>query len=311
MILVMLIIYLFLQNWRATLIPLLAVPISIVGAFAGMYAFGFTINLLTLFGLVLAIGIVVDDAIVVIENVEKHMSDGMNPKDATMKAMEEVSGALVAIVLVLCAVFVPVAFLGGLTGVMYQQFAITIAISVVISGFVALTLTLALCALLLKPVHKEPIFIFRWFNKAFNSLTNAYGKVVRLVIKLSLVFLVIYAGVVFVTYSEFGKMSSEIVPTEDQGNVMILSSNPSGSSLTRTEKLADEIYQTISKDPNVEQMMQIPGMDFATFTQRSNAMITFVDMKDWSQRTAPNQQTPFLANKYTGQLMHSCKRPNN
>lgn len=306
MILVMLIIYLFLQNWRATLIPLLAVPISIVGAFAGMYAFGFTINLLTLFGLVLAIGIVVDDAIVVIENVEKHMSDGMNPKDATTKAMEEVSGALVAIVLVLCAVFVPVAFLGGLTGVMYQQFAVTIAISVIISGFVALTLTPALCALLLKPTHHgEPIFIFRWFNKAFDSLTNAYGKVVKFVIKLSLVFLVIYAGVVFVTYSEFGKMSNELVPTEDQGSLMILSSNPAGSSLTRTEKLADEIYQTISKNPNVEQMMQIPGMDFSTFTERSNAMISFVDMKDWSQRTETNQQTPFLANQFTGQLMQT------
>ena len=305
MILVMLIIYLFLQNLRATIIPLLAVPISIVGAFAGMYLFGFTINLLTLFGLVLAIGIVVDDAIVVIENVEKHMSDGLSPKDATMKAMQEVSKALIAIVLVLCAVFVPVAFLGGLTGVMYQQFAVTIAISVIISGFVALTLTPALCALLLKPVHKEPIFIFRWFNKAFDSLTNAYAKAVKFVIKLSFVFLVIYAGFVAITYFEFGKMSSELVPTEDQGNVMILSSNPSGSSLTRTEKLADEIYQTISKDPNVEQMMQIPGMDFATFTQRSNSMITFVDMKDWSERAEANQQTPFLANQFTRQLMQS------
>jgi multidrug efflux pump len=305
MILVMLIIYLFLQNWRATLIPLLAVPISIVGAFAGMYVLGFSINLLTLFGLVLAIGIVVDDAIVVIENVEKHMSEGMSPKDATMKAMQEVSGALIAIVLVLCAVFIPVAFLGGLTGVMYKQFAVTIAISVVISGFVALTLTPALCALVLKPTHKEPIFIFRWFNKAFDSFTNSYAKAVRLVIKLSAICIVIYAGIVYITYSEFGKMSNELVPTEDQGNLMILSSNPAGSSLTRTEKLADEIYQTISKNPNVEQMMQIPGMDFATFTQRTNAMITFVDMKDWSERPAPNQQTPFLANQFTGQLMQS------
>ena len=305
MFLVMLIIYIFLQNWRATLIPLLAVPISIVGAFAGMYALGYSINLLTLFGLVLAIGIVVDDAIVVIENVEKHMSDGMSPKDATTKAMQEVSGALIAIVLVLCAVFIPVAFLGGLTGVMYKQFAVTIAISVVISGFVALTLTPALCALLLKPTHKEPNFVFRWFNKAFDALTNGYSKIVRLVIKLSVVFVLIYAGVVYFTYAEFGKMSSELVPTEDQGNIMILSSNPAGSSLTRTEKLADEIYQTISKNPNVDQMMQIPGMDFETFTQRSNSMIAFVDMKDWSERLEPEQQTPFLANQFTGQLMQT------
>lgn len=305
MLLVMLIIYIFLQNWRATLIPILAVPISIVGAFAGMYALGYSINLLTLFGLVLAIGIVVDDAIVVIENVEKHMSDGMNPKDATMKAMQEVSGALIAIVLVLCAVFVPVAFLGGLSGVMYKQFAVTIAISVVISGIVALTLTPALCSLLLKPNHGEPIFIFRWFNQMFDSLSHGYSKIVRFVIRLSVVFLVIYAGIVFVTYSEFGKMNTELVPTEDQGNVFILSYNPPGSSLTRTEKLADEIYQTVSKNPNVEQMMQIPGLDLGTFTRRSSAMVTFVDMKDWSERTAPDQQTPALAKQFTGQLMQT------
>ena len=305
MILVMLIIYIFLQNWRATLIPILAVPISIVGAFAGMYALGYSINLLTLFGLVLAIGIVVDDAIVVIENVEKHMSDGMSPKDATMKAMHEVSGALIAIVLVLCAVFVPVAFLGGLSGVMYQQFAVTIAISVIISGIVALTLTPALCALLLKPNHKEPNFFFRGFNRMFDALSNGYARIVKFVIRLSVVFLVIYAGVVFVTYSQFGKMNTELVPTEDQGSVFILSYNPPGSSLTRTEKLAGQIYDTVSKNPNVEQMMQIPGMDFGTFTQRTNAMITFVDMKDWSQRTEANQQTPFLAKQFTGQLMQT------
>jgi len=305
MLLVMLIIYIFLQNWRATLIPILAVPISIVGAFAGMYALGYSINLLTLFGLVLAIGIVVDDAIVVIENVEKHMSHGLNPKDATIKAMKEVSGALVAIVLVLCAVFVPVAFLGGLSGVMYKQFAVTIAISVIISGIVALTLTPALCALLLKPNHAEPIFIFRWFNRMFDSLSHGYSKIVRFVIRLSFVFIFIYAGVVYFTYSEFGKMNTELVPTEDQGNLFILSYNPPGSSLTRTEKLADEIYQTISKNPSVEQMIQIPGLDLGTFTNRSNAMITFVDMKDWSERLEPNQQTPFLAKQFTGQLMQT------
>jgi len=305
MVLVMLIIFLFLQNWRATLIPILAVPISIVGAFAGMYALGYSINLLTLFGLVLAIGIVVDDAIIVIENVEKHMSDGMSPKDATYKAMEEVSGALIAIVLVLCAVFVPVAFLGGLSGVMYKQFAVTIAISVVISGFVALTLTPALCALLLKPNHKKPNFFFRGFNKMFDSITSGYTKVVRFVIRLSVVFIVIYGAVVYLTYSEFGKMNTALVPTEDQGNVFILSYNPPGASLTRTEQLANEIYNTVSQDPNFEQMMQIPGLDLGTFTSKPNAMVSFVDMKDWSQRTAPEQQTPFLAKKFTGQLMQT------
>ena len=305
MLLVMLIIYIFLQNWRATLIPIIAVPISIVGAFAGMYVLGYSINLLTLFGLVLAIGIVVDDAIIVIENVEKHMSDGMSPKDATMKAMHEVSGALIAIVLVLSAVFLPVAFLGGLSGVMYKQFAVTIAISVAISGFVALTLTPALCALLLKPVHGEPNFFFRWFNKMFDALSNGYAKIVRFVIRLSVVFLVIYAALVYVTYSEYGKMNTELVPTEDQGNVFILSYNPPGSSLTRTEKLAGQIYDTVTQNPNVDQVFQIPGMDFGTFTNRTNAMITFVDMKDWDQRLNPDQQTPYLAKKFTGQLMQT------
>ena len=156
--LVILIIFLFLQNWRATLIPILAVPVSIIGAFAGMYALGFSINLLTLFGLVLAIGIVVDDAIIVIENVERHMSEGMSPREASFKAMKEVSGAIVAIVLVLSAVFIPVAFMGGLSGEMYRQFAITIVISIVISGFVALTLTPSLCASLLKDDHKKTTF---------------------------------------------------------------------------------------------------------------------------------------------------------
>ncbi len=303
MVLVMLIIYLFLQNWRATLIPILAVPISIVGAFAGMYVLGFSINLLTLFGLVLAIGIVVDDAIVVIENVEKHMSEGLSPKDATTKAMKEVSGALVAIVMVLCAVFIPVAFLGGLSGVMYKQFAVTIAISVVISGIVALTLTPALCALLLKENHGEPMLFFRWFNKMFESLSHGYSKVVRFVIKLSVVFIVVFAGIVYVTYYEFGKMNKELVPTEDQGNMMILSYNPPGASLTRTEKLGNEIYDTISQNSNVEQIIQVPGFDLGTFTSRSNAMVSFIDMKDWSKRLAEEQQTPFLAKQFTGQLM--------
>ncbi len=305
MVLVMLIIYLFLQNWRATLIPILAVPISIVGAFTGMYLLGFSINLLTLFGLVLAIGIVVDDAIVVIENVEKHMSDGMNPKDATMTAMKEVSGALVAIVLVLSAVFIPVAFLGGLSGVMYKQFAITIVISVIISGIVALTLTPALCALLLKEDHNEPITFFRWFNKVFDSLANKYSNLVRYVIRFSGVFMIIYAAIVGVTYFEFGKMNKELVPTEDQGNMMILSFNPPGASLSRTENLGIEIYNTISKDPNVEQIIQVSGFDIGSFTSRSNAMVSFIDMKDWSQRKGKEQQTPYLSKQFTSQLMNT------
>ena len=172
-VLVVVVVFVFLQNWRATLIPVLAVPVSIVGAFAGMYLLGFSINLLTLFGLILAIGIVVDDAIIVLENVERIMSaEGKSPREAAIQAMQEVSGPVIAIVLVLCAVFIPVSFLGGLAGELYRQFAITIAVSVVISGIVALTLTPALCAILLKPGHSQPWLPFRVFNRGFDWVTR-------------------------------------------------------------------------------------------------------------------------------------------
>lgn len=174
MVLVVLVVYLFLQSWRATLIPASAVPISLIGTFAGMAALGFSINTLTLFGLVLAIGIVVDDAIVVVENVERHMAGGLSPKDAAKKAMVEVAGPVIAIVLVLCAVFVPVGFLGGITGQLYKQFAITIAVSVAISGFVALTLSPALCALVLKPSHGPRKGLFALFNRLFEWVQIRY-----------------------------------------------------------------------------------------------------------------------------------------
>ena len=177
-------VYLFLQSWRATLIPLLAVPVAIVGTFGGMLALGFSINTLTMFGLVLAIGIVVDDAIVVVENVERIMEqEGLSPRRATIKAMEQVTGPVIAIVLVLSAVFVPVAFLGGLTGQLYKQFAVTIAVSVAISGLVALTLSPALCRLILKPGHKEKRYFFKWFNTFFEKMTSGYTGGVRRAIR--------------------------------------------------------------------------------------------------------------------------------
>src|SRR3569832_723106 len=183
MILVILVVYLFLQSWRATLIPVLAVPVSLIGTFAGMAALGFSINTLTLFGLVLAIGIVVDDAIVVVENVERHMAGGLSPKDAAKKAMGEVAGPVIAIVLVLCAGFVPVGFLGGITGQLYKQFAITIAVSVAISGFVALTLSPALCALVLKPRLGPRGGFFGLFNRLFDSVQHRYSSSVRFTLK--------------------------------------------------------------------------------------------------------------------------------
>ncbi|MGB5919299.1 efflux RND transporter permease subunit [Arcobacter sp.] len=302
-ILVIAIIFLFLQNWRATLIPVLAVPVSIVGAFAGMYMLGFSINLLTLFGLVLAIGIVVDDAIIVIENVERHLSEGMAPKDAAFKAMKEVSGALVAIILVLSAVFVPVAFISGLSGVMYKQFAITIVVSIVISGFVALTLTPSLCAVLLKDGHVKPQGFFKWFNNMFDKFTNGYSFMVKKTIRYSILSFLLFGGLIFITYNMYTNMRTALVPQEDQGAIFIFSYNPPGSSLNRTTKLTDEIYDTVKQDTSVENTLTLSGLDFMTFALRTNSAATIVKLKDWEERKQPEQQADAIAGKFTGQLM--------
>lgn len=295
-ILVVLIIYLFLQNWRATLIPILAVPVSIIGAFAGIYMLGFSINLLTLFGLVLAIGIVVDDAIIVIENVERHIGEGLSPFDASMKAMKEVSGALVAIVLVLSAVFIPVAFLGGLSGEMYRQFAVTIVISLAISGFVALTLTPSLCAAMLKPSHKEPKYFFKWFNNFFEWATKGYSSVIKLTVRYTLLSLLLFGGLIYITYDLFNDMKTSLVPTEDKGTIFVFSYNPPAASLSRTDELTKEIYNLISSDKeNVENVVQFAGLDFMTFSERTFAAATIVKLTDWKNRTREDQQAQYLA----------------
>ncbi|MDD5158341.1 multidrug efflux RND transporter permease subunit [Sulfurimonas sp.] len=297
-ILVILIIFLFLQNFRATLIPILAVPVSIIGAFAGMYVLGFSINLLTLFGLVLAIGIVVDDAIIVIENVERHIKEGLSPKDASMKAMQEVSGALIAIVLVLSAVFLPVAFLGGLSGEMYKQFAITIVMSLAISGLVALTLTPSLCALILKPDHKEPKYFFKWFNGFFESATRGYSNTLKLTIRYSLLSMLLFGGLLFVTYNMFTTLKTGLVPTEDKGTVFVFSYNPPSASLSRTDALTSEIYDIASKDKaSVKDIIQFAGIDFVTFSQRTNSAATILKLKPWEQRKDPTQQASYIASE--------------
>lgn len=302
-VLVVAVIFLFLQNWRATLIPILAVPVSIVGAFAGMYMFGFSINLLTLFGLVLAIGIVVDDAIIVIENVERHMREGMNPKEATIQAMKEVSGALIAIVLVLCSVFVPVAFLGGLTGEMYKQFAITIAVSVAISGFVALTLTPSLCATILKPIHKEPTGFFKWFNNMFKKATNGYSAVVQKSIKYGLISGLLFVALIYASYDMLKMMKTGLVPQEDQGTIFVFSYNPPAASLNRTEVLTDAIYDTVAKNDNVKHVVSFTGLDFMTFAEKTNAAATIIKLNPWDERPSPSQHAGALAGAFGGQIM--------
>jgi len=283
--LVSLIIFIFLHNWRATLIPLLAVPVSIIGTFAGMYALGFSINTLTLFGLVLAIGIVVDDAIVVIENVERVMkTEFLPPKEATIKAMGEVSGAVVAIVLVLCSVFIPVAFMGGLSGEMYRQFAVTIAVSVIISGIVALTLTPALCALLLKNEHRQPILPLLLFERFFTRLTAGYTAGVRLLLKRSLLAFFLFAVLCVVSWRMFAALPHALVPEEDKGNILSVAMLPEGASLSRTEAAMDALADTMLKAPGVDGIMTLTGLDLLSGAMKTNTGTAFVTLAPWSER---------------------------
>lgn len=304
MVLVFLVVYLFLQNWRATLIPCLAVPVSILGTFAGMLILGFSVNTLTLFGMVLAIGIVVDDAIVVLENVERIMSsERVSAKEASLKAMREVSGALVSIVLVLCAVFVPVAFIGGFSGEMYKQFAITIAVSVSISGFVALTLTPALCSLLLKEEHFDAvnsshkynnrilkvashmrIKFFRRFNIFFDKATHKYSATVRFFIKRALLSVLVLGGVIALAFSLMKMLPSSLAPNEDQGVLMSATYLPDGSHITRTTAAMDKLNTIVQKQDNVEHFLTVAGYDMLSSSVNSNAGVAFMKLKPWDER---------------------------
>ena len=283
--LVVLVVYLFLQSLRATLIPVLAVPVSIVGTFIGMKALGFSINMLTLFGMVLAIGIVVDDAIVVIENVERNMTvHKLDPKAAAKRAMDEVAGPVVAIVLVLCAVFVPVAFLGGITGQLYKQFAITIAISVVISGLVALTLSPALAALLLKPTHGAKNRFFRWFDRNFERMTASYGRAVALVIKRAAIALLVFAGMIALSVVMLRKVPGAFLPPEDQGYLLGAVIMPDAASLDRTGKVGARVSDYFMKNPAVEGVAMIEGYSLLDNQNKNNAGTFFVGFKDFDER---------------------------
>lgn len=299
-VLVILVVYLFLQNFRATLIPILAVPVSIIGAFAGMYALGFSINLLTLFGLILAIGIVVDDAIIVLENVERLMTEEhLSPKDAAVKAMQEVSGPVVAVALVLSSVFLPIAFLGGMTGVMYKQFSVTIAVSVIISAFVALSLTPSLCALLIKDKHKEPAGFFKWFNSFFDRMTNGYIAMVRYFLRhrgqAVLGFVIVVAGILGL----FKIVPGGLVPNEDQGSLLVAYQTPRASSLPRTEDFTKQVSDEIMKNPNVTDVLTINGFDMLSSAQSTYSGISFIVLKDWDERKQEDQGADSLVKQFT------------
>jgi hydrophobic/amphiphilic exporter-1 (mainly G- bacteria), HAE1 family len=292
LVLVIIVVYLFLQGWRATLIPLLAVPVSLVGTFAFFPLFGFSINTLSMFGMVLAIGLVVDDAIVVVEAVERHIEEGMAPKDAALKAMQEISGPVVGIALVLSAVFIPTAFIPGITGRLYQQFAVTIAISVIISAFNALSLSPALAALLLRP--KEPSAgalrkFFDWFNRIFGRATDGYVSLSRTLIRKSglAVAALLLFGVVALFFG--WKLPSGFLPDEDQGYVYINLQLPNSASLERTEQAAREIENILAKTPGVQYTTSVIGFSLLSYIQTSYNAFFFVTLKPWSERDQSQQ----------------------
>ncbi|HSF46765.1 MAG TPA: efflux RND transporter permease subunit, partial [Burkholderiales bacterium] len=291
MLLVFLVVYLFLQNWRATLIPTLAVPVSLIGTFAGLFALGYSINTLTLFGMVLAIGIVVDDAIVVLENVERIMhEEHLAAREAAIKAMREVTSPIIAIVLVLTAVFVPIGFLGGLSGELYRQFAITISIAVVISGVVALTLTPALCVLILKREHKQPGRFFRWFNDWFQRVTNRYTDGVAWMIRRAGIGIVLFIGMVALAAGLWRITPGSLVPDEDQGYYIVAVILPDGATLSRTDRVVSQVVDIVKSNPANENAVAFTGFDFIGGGFRNNAATIFVTQKHWDERAVSTPQ---------------------
>ena len=298
--LVVLVVILFLQTWRASIIPLVAVPVSVIGTFAVLLAFGFSINTLSLFGLVLAIGIVVDDAIVVVENVERHIAEGLTPLEATKVAMNEVSRPIIAITLVLCAVFVPVAFVSGLTGEFYRQFALTIAISAVISAFNSLTLSPALAAALLKPHDQQNDWLargmrkllgrpFSYFNRGFTSTGNAYSRAVKQIVRRSGVALAIYAGLIVLTVLGFSAVPGGFIPAQDKQYLIAVAQLPPASSLERTEEVTRAIGATALAQPGVTGAVQFAGMSTSTLNASPSSAMVFFKLDDFNKRTTKDK----------------------
>ncbi|MCB1062467.1 MAG: multidrug efflux RND transporter permease subunit [Verrucomicrobiae bacterium] len=313
-VLVVIVVLLFLQTWRASIIPLAAVPVSLIGTFAVMHALGFSINNLSLFGLVLAIGIVVDDAIVVVENVERNIREGLKPIEATQQAMKEVTGPIIATALVLCAVFIPTAFISGLSGQFYKQFAVTIAISTVISAFNSLTLSPALSALLLKGHHeKKDLFsrlidvlfgwIFRPFNRFFDWSSSVYVGLVKRFIRFSVIALLIYGGLVWATMKGFEMVPNGFVPGQDKQYLVGFAQLPDGASLDRTEAVMRQMSDIVLKQPGVKDAIAFPGLSIHGFSVSPNSGIVFVGLDDFEERESPELSGDAIAGALNGQFM--------
>ncbi|ALE88178.1 MULTISPECIES: efflux RND transporter permease subunit [Pseudomonas] len=314
LILVVLVVILFLQTWRASIIPLVAVPVSLIGTFAVMHMFGFSLNALSLFGLVLAIGIVVDDAIVVVENVERNIGLGLTPVEATKRAMREVTGPIIATALVLCAVFIPAAFISGLTGQFYKQFALTIAISTVISAFNSLTLSPALAAVLLKS-HDAPKdrfskvldklfggWLFRPFNRFFDRASHTYVGTVARVIRSSGIALILYAGLMVLTFFGFANTPTGFVPGQDKQYLVAFAQLPDAASLDRTEDVIKRMSDLALKQPGVESAVAFPGLSINGFTNSPNAGIVFVTLKPFDERKDPSMSAGAIAGALNGKF---------
>ena len=313
-VLVVLVVMLFLQTWRASIIPLVAVPISLVGTFALMYLFGFSLNTLSLFGLVLSIGIVVDDAIVVVENVERHIAQGRSPKEAARRAMDEVTGPILAITSVLAAVFIPSAFLSGLQGEFYRQFALTIAISTILSAINSLTLSPALASVLLRP-HQDMaqadrltrimdrVFggFFRRFNAFFDRLSNNYVGAVRRAVRGSIIVLVLYAGFLGLTLLGFQQVPNGFVPAQDKYYLVGIAQLPSGASLDRTEAVVKEMSRIALAEPGVESVVAFPGLS-VNGPNMPNSALMFTMLKPFSERKDPSLSAEAIAGSLMGKF---------
>ena len=304
-VLVFLVMFLFLQNWRYTVIPTIVVPIALLGTFATLLALGFSINVLTMFGMVLVIGIVVDDAIVVVENVERIMSEeGLSPLDATRKAMRQISGAIIGVTVVLISVFVPLAFFAGSIGNIYRQFSAVMVASIGFSAFMALSLTPALCATLLKPVeaghHHEKSGFFGWFNRSFASGAKRYEGWVARMLKRAVRYLVIYAAIVGAVAVVYMRLPTSFLPSEDQGNIIVNVQLPPGATQERTLAVMEQVEQFILKQPEVQSMVGVLGFSFSG--QGQNAALAFVTLKDWSERHGPGQSAQDVAGRAFGGL---------
>ncbi|MCF6117842.1 MULTISPECIES: multidrug efflux RND transporter permease subunit [Mesorhizobium] len=302
LVLVVAVVFIFLQSWRTTIIPTIAIPVSLVATLVVMYMFGFSLNMLSLLGMVLAIGLVVDDAIVVVENVERQLEAGLKPLAATRAAMAEVTGPIIATTAVLMAVFVPVAFIPGVSGRLYNQFALTVAISFGISAFVSLTLTPALSAAFLRHRPATQFVLFRWFNTGFDRLSHAYANGVRFLIRLRWIMLGIFAAGLVATYFVWQRLPSTFLPVEDQGYFFVVIQLPDGASLERTDAVARKARDILQNTPGVDIVGSISGLNFLTSAAQSNSAVEFAILKPWDQR-GPDQSASKLVADVRSKLM--------